>query len=228
MLRTLSAGWKNFARKRGWVTMRTKLPPDLSGNDVHQWLNGGACYGTRGKDLVLGEVVEVESHPDGKTRVYLRDINSGEVWHCTHNECALYWPTFGAVNLNRFAAFVLRASVRQYRRTFNARSMQIDVPEDTAAREKLGKEYRSSVRMPALLRSLEDRTFYTYSDAAAMLRNDKWLSVALSPSVIITATDNIYYRGVHFGKIADGRVVQLGCGPVPKAIHNVLGDLLWY
>lgn len=194
--------------------------------DVDQWLRGGwfwyqnermaapipaTLYYTEGNDEE-GPVRTVESL-DG----VVVDLNQGYMYP--------HWPLCGSLNMTRFAVYVERTSNRQYRRTFHSNSIVLRVPRKWDVMRSIGTATVANlhVNSPEIIRALFAPVYYSYSEALRLIMDERWISVALTPHVILVGNEKallVYRRGKLVGKIQDDHLIAIG--QHPDSLYRIL------
>ena len=214
------------------------IPKELESRDVNQWINSSVVLIDLDDALAPAEVIEVMDYdpesdcvpvvvtpiiPDKKTG----QLVPGKAKTLGADECFLFWPTSQCVNLDSadVAVYVQRLQHRQYRRTFNSRGVRVVCPELDEFEKNRARMIMYNVETSSgrLAYRLMNPTYPSVEEALESLDRERKLSVAVSKSLIITASKNIYYRGERVAKLYDNRLVPLCFAGVPKALSNVFG-----
>ena len=209
-----------------------KIPPDLSANDVHQWINGGVCLLEDEDTTELVSVVDVLGDENdwedesGEVIVAVASFSPSKIKRVRISSLSLWWPRFGSFNLTRAAVHVRRSDIRQYRRTFNGRSYETIVPEQTRLSQRWRMLTNDEVRIAALAPFMAREEYYSYREARTLMQERERYSCALNRRVIITSSNNVYYNGMLWGKMDEDRLIPLAPS-TPKAVANCLGEFLW-
>lgn len=181
-----------------------ELPPDISPNDIAQWLEGGVFYARRGRERPWFLATYNGVRDNGQVDVF----HVGEPERSTvhpHNIC-VHWPKCGAINIAKgFAVYVQRLQRKQYRRTYNSRCIRTSVPGKWQALKRLQPEdiyidHGSHEFIQALFEP--EYPLNTY-EAIHRMTQGEWASVALNPQIILART-RVYYRGELVGRLRDG------------------------
>lgn len=114
-----------------------RLPRDMSGDDVGQWLNGGVFL-VRTKDMK--DYVPVEWHgQSGGGRVAGIGVLDRQLYEVPHTSCYAFWPELGSLNTTHgYAVYMSRRAERQYRRTYNHRCIDVIAPWAFVVSRQLG------------------------------------------------------------------------------------------
>ncbi len=187
------------------------LPSDINTNDISQWLEGGWFLfqsvdkeGLEPAQVVFNHdneqwsVVDIE----GKTHPFLR------------SSIFPVWPECGSLNLEGFAIYLQREQQRQWRRTYNDRCLTLTVPRKWDVMKMFGTEVTNvAPDHSVVVRAAFTPRYYTFSDALTKIENERWLSIALNPHMIIAGAENnylVYYRGKLIAHITNGKIISLG------------------
>ena len=181
------------------------IPPDVTHHDVWQWLNNGWFWYQDRDGTVPARLDQdgpehfIVSCADGTEKPYRRSL------------CFPHWPDCGAVNLQGFAIIVERQQIRQYRRTYNHRCVDIDVPRKWDVM-KLHPWVRSiSGDHPEVVVAVFTPNYYPYTRALELLESG-WVSVALNPYLIVAGKREdhvVYYRSKMAGRVVNGKLIPL-------------------
>ena len=184
--------------------MNQHIPPDISQDDVWQWLNRGwFLYEREDGTRIPAMLLQVDRH-----EYAVEDIEQNE-WSYCHDRIFPYWPKCGALNLQGYAVVLERQSERQYRRTYNARCLSVKIPrkwdimKQHPSCRSLGPDNKEIVR------AAFSPEYCSYTGALKRLESG-WISVALTPFVIIAGKPDehfVYYRGELVAQIVKGTLM---------------------
>lgn len=199
-----------------------ELPEDISWDDVHQWLAEGVFLAKRPKSKEFDVAVLRRTREDGVAVVFAKDALRATV---PKSDVRCHWPTCGSVNYDgKFALYVQRRQRRQWRRTYNHRCIDVQVP----GRWHLLKQYPAqdlevNQNSWEYLDAVFSPTYPTMGDAITMLRDRP--SVAVTPHLILVGRPDtaVYYRGALAGRIAGG-LFHPACTPLEEVrIRKIIG-----
>jgi hypothetical protein len=188
-----------------------RLPKGMSTEDISQWLAHGTFMMEVGAERVpvawlgsSGGVVDA-SRVDGQ----------GDVQAPYYN-CFAHWPDLGCFNSDQgFAFFAERITVKQYRRTMNARCVRFSIPSGWRIAEARDVSVRKLRSWPDLMPCI-----YKAEYPASFEELDAWLdagrdSVALNRRLIISG-DTVGKRLLYL----DGRLTATVYGGM---LHHIGG-----
>lgn len=207
------------------------LPEDISPDDIEQWFNRGIIMVSMNDDMVPCYYNGVRRDLDEDvTGINVETFNGEEIEVATRDVFG-YWPRCGAVNCRapkgfNIAVFVERMQRRQYRRTYNARSVHPTIPDAAAVTKKAGHQAAQFVLCyDRFTPPVFNPVYYTAPQALAML-NGEHASVAVSPTTVVTCGDGenrrIYYNGEFVAKYCPHGLVPLRAR-IPRAVSKRFG-----
>ena len=178
------------------------IPSDVDREDVWQWLNHGWFFHDDGAGSISPAMLEdgfEVRRTDGKCFPYDR------------RECFPHWPECGATNAEGFAFIMHRDQVRQYRRTYNSRCVNLEIPRKWDVMKRHRWVQRATADSEEIVNAVFNPKFYTYTQALDLLSGG-WVSVALNPYLIVAGTSEehvLYYRGKLLAKVSQGAMAPL-------------------
>lgn len=185
------------------------VPADISRRDLTTWMSEGVCLLDGETPVIMREV--------GDRKINLREVATKRArsipWAARGERLSVHWPKCGSLNLDRFAVYLKRRQVRQYRRTYNARTLTLHIPGKWDAMKLLDPESLAvNPKSNTVVAAAFAPTYYEWDDAVDMLRDD-WFSVAISPYVILARQGEdmaVFYRGRRAGLVQGERFVPNG------------------
>lgn len=181
------------------------LPSDIHEDDVWQWLNNGWFFYRTLDGLVPASL------GSGRHDQLMAVTVSGNSFEFDVESAYPHWPTCGAINLQGYAVIVQRSSTRQYRRTYNSRGVTLEIPRKWDVLRRYPEALTLLPNDPKVVSALFNPQYYTYQRALELL-GPQWVSVALSPLLVLVGTPEehlVYYRGKLLGRIRDGMLDAL-------------------
>lgn len=209
------------------------LPRNISPDDIEQWFNRGIIMAEVDGRLVpcYYNGVRHRGDDEGTLFVSVETLQQGEEAHVPLDKVFGHWPRCGAVNCHdvsggNIAVFVERTQRRQYRRTYNPRSLSVSVPDRTSVLRKAGDRAVAGVlTYDRYTAQVFNPVYYTVSQAEVMLRGTH-ASVALSPTTVITCGDGtnrrVYYNNELVAKYCPHGLVPLRAR-IPRAVSKRFG-----
>lgn len=186
-----------------------KLPPDITGRDVSQWLGNGWFVRVRGRKM---EPMSLVTPLDNRHIVGL-DLEGNE-HTIPHSEVRAYWPVCGAVNVGPIALTIVRRQARQYRRTYNSRQVRMQIPRKWDVLKLFGPQIKSyGPNHPEVVKAVFRPWYPRYDKAVQDIQMGRAFSRAISPQVILAGTAQtmmVYYRGELTACIEGNRLVPIG------------------
>jgi len=192
------------------------LPPDISPNDIDQWLNGGWCLVKKRGRLVPATMRR--NYDDGFLQ--FQDVQ-GDYIEAKLSEVFAHWPRCGAINVDDIALYVVREQRRQYRRTYNARQLSIDIPQKWAVM-KMTSAHAANSLSPNTTNIVENvfNPHYVSADKAIrQIEQGTAFSRAINPRVIITGPYQkmmVYYNGELQAAIVDRQLRPVSDDPLVR------------
>jgi hypothetical protein len=198
------------------------LPDDITYDDVHQWLAEGVFLAKRPDTNEFGVAYLRRTRDEGVAILFSED-GLGATVPLADIRC--HWPTCGAVNYNdQFALYVQRRQRRQWRRTYNSRCVEVQVPGRWHLLKQHGAaELAIDQHQWPFLKAVFDPEYPSMGEAVQMLHERA--SVAVTPHLILVGRPEtaVYYRGSLAGRIAGG-LFHPACTPMEEArIRKILG-----
>jgi hypothetical protein len=194
------------------------IPEDVMTPDVWQWLNNGWFFHDSGDGKLCPAYME---NSGGDLTVMRVD---GNEYDYVRHECFPHWPDCGAVNLHGFAVILDRIQSRQYRRTYNTRCVELQIPRKWEVMKRYPMAKTMTADTPEVVNAVFTPTYYTYTRALELLGSG-WVSVALNPHLIVVGDRDshlLYYRGKLLAKV-EGGIVE----PIDPANPRNIRILKW-
>lgn len=179
-----------------------ELPEDMTEDDLHQWLSEGYCL-YHGKAWAYWG--DAETNDDGQVRRFGLVRDDG-VTHVSLDEVQCFWPICGAINITKWGigigVYVERRQRRQWRRTFNANCVQVEVPNQWVVQQafKSKRHPVHGVRQITLemVDELFSPTYPSVREAVESIASGRAISVAVTPQVTLVGDGKgqhaVYYR----------------------------------
>ena len=204
-----------------------RLPEDICEDDIFQWLSDGYV-----------------SHPDHDVLMFDGGLDmydstaaffdGDEHIRLPYHDVECIWPICGMVNRRvrgwESAVYVKRVQRRQWRRTFNARCVDVIPVGRWALAKYTGIRGNSRLTMD-IVRELVEPTYYTMGYAMSRIQNTHGcLSLAITPQIAISGDGKgkfaVYYRDKVIGGIHDKVFTPSVINQSAKVAENLVMEAL--
>ncbi len=206
------------------------LPRRVEPRDVSQWLANGWCL----IDDVPCALNEVGGRGDP---IYFTDVHGDTVevaWEDRCTDIYAHWPLCGSLNLShaKFAVYLERVAVRQYRRTYNHRALALSLPDKWRVMSRVGASNLAGLTPSTthVVQAAFAAEYPEWDEALELLLDRGWGSVAINPKIILSegndGTLNVFYRGVRAGHINGLRFTPCGMLTGTRALKLLHGRVI--
>lgn len=183
-----------------------RLPTDMSGSDVAQWLNSGVFYARpRGRTPDYAFFLGM----DGR-RVQAQMFD-GDTVLLTPGSCYAVWPELGSFNQrsHKYAFHMSRLARRQYRRTINPRCVRTVVPFSYRLTRSTGFSVDWLGGFNNVIKEVIRREYPSnWDELDRWIEDEGWHSVALNPRLIVAGSPSVDKRMLYL----DGRLAATVIG----------------
>lgn len=199
-----------------------ELPNGISREDIYQWLGDGVFYARSGEQWRLARLVDTDG-------LYIQYLDEQSSHRCRASDIRIHWPRCGAINLETHALYVQRQQRRQWRRTYNARCVQVHTlgkwgllgRGDAAS---MAVDTTGHVFMGALFDPL-----YPQDLSEAMELLEQRHSLALTPHLTMVQTSSpgyiVYYHTDRVGHYSGGEFRPACDALVERRVNKMIGVL---
>lgn len=187
--------------------MHDPVPRGLSNHDIWQWLGGGWFYYQDTDEKIPARLQSTDPNEEE----YVIETVDGREFTFDTDACFPHWPACGAVNVDGYAVILERQQMRQWRRTYNTRCLDIKVPRKWEVMKRYPQVKDMTADCFELVEAAFKPEYPTYTEALNRLA-DRWASVALNPYLIVAGTREeqlIYYRSKLVARIVGVRLHPL-------------------
>lgn len=210
------------------------MEANMSWSDIGQWLRDGWFYvkGPNYPGLRPARLSEPVGSDHGGSCLSVTDIHDNTEaipYNAISERVFPHWPNIGAVNVSdyKIAVWMERRQLKQWRRTYNARQLNLSVPRSHALETSTltaATMRQLSAHDPAVVKDVF-APIYPEIDQVNRLFRLQWGSVAITPRIIITNTSPrfIYYRGKLAGAIRGGYFLATN-EQLARRVTKVLGE----
>lgn len=178
---------------------------DVRVSDYMQWCdNGFVFYRLRPSDPPDSEIGQVIRFPEEEhdDKFVIHNINGQEdaIKDIAFRDAVFcHWPACGVVNAEgrKVAVYVRRRQTHQYCRTYNSEGVQCTIPGNYVLRRQ-GFNFPGTLwANPEVVKALFRPQYYSIQDAAFMIKNGEWWSVAVTPRFTLVKMPTGYPRLFH-------------------------------
>ena len=200
------------------------IPKDITARDVNQWLQGTWFVFLHNPVAFLS--LTCGSDTDTTEVIYASD-GKGKKMTLTRSHCFIHWPVCGSINVPEYkiAVNVARIPAKIYCRSYNARQVEVQVPDKWQAVLYFRNQPSVAENIAGLdgnnynvVSALFSPRYFTVEEARRLIREDGYFSVAVSSTVLVSRTDedntyNVHYRGKHIGELVNNRLIHHAVDP---------------
>lgn len=189
-----------------------RLPRDVYGGDIHQWLGSGYFVIDYEDDdeVTIATMDDVDSDEN----VLCVGLDGDEQW-VPKRHIFVHWPRCGAININNSVAVLTeRSTARQWTRTYTPHYVEVTVPFQWAARKLLGRHVVLTSSHRLVVQALFNPKYDSWDEARHRLISPTVLSRAIHPTILVGRPGQkgpiaVFHHGIHVAHAVDDRLVPI-------------------